>query len=70
VNCETQEEVDHSWQKLSAGGQQVECGWLKDQFGVSWQVVPTILGEMLQDKAPDKSQRVMAAMSSHPSTPS
>ncbi|SRR5713226_9692166 len=62
VNCETQEEVDHFWQNLSAGGQQVECGWLKDQFGVSWQVVPTVLGEMLQDKAPDKSQRVMAAM--------
>lgn len=62
VNCETQEELDHFWQKLSAGGQQVQCGWLKDKFGVSWQVVPTILGEMLQDKDPDKSQRVMAAM--------
>ncbi|MGH7413126.1 MAG: VOC family protein [Candidatus Rokuibacteriota bacterium] len=62
VNCETQEEVDHFWQKLSAGGQQVQCGWLKDKFGVSWQVVPTILGEMLQDKDPAKSTRVMAAM--------
>ncbi len=62
VNCDTQEELDHFWQKLSAGGQEVQCGWLKDKFGLSWQVVPTILGEMLQDKDPDKSQRVMAAM--------
>ena len=62
VNCDTQEEVDHFWQKLSAGGQEVECGWLKDKFGVSWQVVPRILGEMLQDKDPVKSRRVMAAM--------
>jgi predicted 3-demethylubiquinone-9 3-methyltransferase (glyoxalase superfamily) len=62
VNCETQEEVDHFWGKLSAGGQEVQCGWLKDRFGVSWQVVPTILIEMLQDKDPDKSRRVMAAM--------
>jgi predicted 3-demethylubiquinone-9 3-methyltransferase (glyoxalase superfamily) len=62
VNCETQAEVDHFWEKLSAGGQKVQCGWLKDRFGVSWQVVPTILSEMLQDKDPAKSQRVMAAM--------
>jgi predicted 3-demethylubiquinone-9 3-methyltransferase (glyoxalase superfamily) len=62
VNCETQEEVDHFWDKLSAGGQEVQCGWLKDRFGVSWQVVPTILVEMLQDKDPEKSRRVMAAM--------
>jgi predicted 3-demethylubiquinone-9 3-methyltransferase (glyoxalase superfamily) len=62
VNCETQEEVDHFWDKLSAGGQQVQCGWLKDKFGVTWQVVPTILGEMLQDKDPEKAKRVMAAM--------
>lgn len=62
VNCETQAELDHFWQKLSAGGQEVQCGWLKDRFGLSWQVVPTILGEMLQDKDPAKSQRVMAAM--------
>jgi predicted 3-demethylubiquinone-9 3-methyltransferase (glyoxalase superfamily) len=62
VNCETQEEVDHFWDKLSAGGQEVQCGWLKDRFGVSWQVVPTALSEMLQDKDPDKSKRVMAAM--------
>ncbi|MGH7365235.1 MAG: VOC family protein [Candidatus Rokuibacteriota bacterium] len=62
VNCETQEEVDHFWHKLSAGGEQVQCGWLKDQFGVSWQVVPTILPELLQDKDPVRSKRVMAAM--------
>jgi len=62
VNCETQKEVDHFWEKLSAGGQEVQCGWLKDRFGVSWQIVPTILPEMLQDKDPEKAKRVMAAM--------
>ena len=62
VNCETQEEVEHFWEKLSAGGQEVQCGWLKDRFGVSWQVVPTVLSEMLQDKDPGKSKRVMAAL--------
>ena len=62
VNCETREEVDHFWKNLSAGGQEVQCGWLKDRFGVSWQVVPTVLSEMLQDKDPEKSKRVMAAM--------
>src|SRR5713226_9390457 len=62
VNCETQKEVDHFWEKLSAGGQEVQCGWLKDRFGVTWQVVPTVLSEMLQDKDPEKSKRVMAAM--------
>src|SRR5437762_11871938 len=62
VNCQTQEEVAHFWAKLSAGGQEVQCGWLKDRFGVSWQIVPTVLGEMLQDKDPGKSRRVMAAM--------
>jgi len=62
VNCQTQEEVDHFWKNLSAGGQEVQCGWLKDRFGVSWQVVPTVLIEMLQDKDPEKSKRVMAAM--------
>jgi len=62
VNCETQEEVDHFWERLSAGGQEVQCGWLKDKFGVSWQVVPTVLIEMLQDKDPQKAKRVMAAM--------
>jgi predicted 3-demethylubiquinone-9 3-methyltransferase (glyoxalase superfamily) len=62
VNCETQAEVDRFWDKLSAGGQQVQCGWLKDRFGVSWQIVPTVLPEMLQDKDPEKAKRVMAAM--------
>jgi len=62
VNCETQEEVDKLWEKLSEGGEIVECGWLKDKYGVSWQIVPTILGEMLQDKNAEKSERVMKAM--------
>ncbi len=62
VSCESQEEVDHFWAKLAAGGQEVQCGWLKDRFGVSWQIVPTALVEMLQDKDPEKAKRVMAAM--------
>ena len=62
VNCETQSEVDHFWDRLSAGGQQIQCGWLKDKFGVAWQIVPTVLPEMLQDKDPEKAKRVMAAM--------
>ena len=62
VNCETQAEVDHYWDKLTAGGQEVQCGWLKDRFGVSWQVVPTVLTDLLQDKDPEKAKRVMAAM--------
>ena len=62
VNCEDQKEVDHFWGKLSAGGEEVQCGWLKDRFGVSWQVVPTILIEWLQDKDPERSRRVMSAM--------
>ncbi|HKW92348.1 MAG TPA: VOC family protein [Methylomirabilota bacterium] len=62
VNCETQAEVDHFWNGLSAGGQDVQCGWLKDRFGLSWQVVPTILPRMLQDADPDRARRVMAAM--------
>lgn len=62
VNCETQEEVDELWEKLSEGGEMVECGWLRDKYGVSWQIVPTILGEMLQDKNAEKSERVMKAM--------
>jgi predicted 3-demethylubiquinone-9 3-methyltransferase (glyoxalase superfamily) len=62
VNCETQAEVDHYWDKLTDGGQEVQCGWLKDRFGVSWQVVPTVLTELLQDKDPEKAKRVMAAM--------
>ena len=62
VRCETQEEIDEMWEKLSAGGAKSRCGWLKDKYGLSWQVVPPILGEMLQDKDAKKSQRVMAAM--------
>jgi predicted 3-demethylubiquinone-9 3-methyltransferase (glyoxalase superfamily) len=63
VNCETQEEVDEYWKKLTAGGgKEVECGWLKDKFGLSWQIVPTILGRLLEDKDPEKSKRVMQAM--------
>jgi predicted 3-demethylubiquinone-9 3-methyltransferase (glyoxalase superfamily) len=62
VNCATQDEVDHFWEQLAAGGEEVQCGWLKDRFGVSWQVVPTVLAAMLQDKDPERSARVMAAM--------
>jgi len=62
VNCKTQEEVDELWEKLSEGGEQGQCGWLKDKYGLSWQIVPTVLGEMLQDKDPEKSKRVMHAM--------
>jgi predicted 3-demethylubiquinone-9 3-methyltransferase (glyoxalase superfamily) len=64
VNCETQEEVDELWEKLSAGGDPAaqQCGWLKDKYGVSWQIVPTALGEMLQDKDPQKAERVMGAL--------
>jgi predicted 3-demethylubiquinone-9 3-methyltransferase (glyoxalase superfamily) len=62
VNCETQEEVDELWERLSQGGEKSRCGWLKDKFGVSWQIVPSALGKMLQDKDPKKSQRVMQAM--------
>ncbi len=62
VNCETQEEVDLYWEKLSEGGQKVQCGWLKDKFGVSWQIVPTALAELVSDPDPVKSERVMGAM--------
>jgi len=62
VNCETQQEVDDLWQKLSSGGRTDRCGWLQDKFGVSWQIVPTILSKLLQDKDPEKSKRVMQAM--------
>ena len=62
VNCQTQEEVDYYWEKLSDGGKEVQCGWLKDKFGLSWQIVPTVLGELLSDKDAAKSQRVMQAM--------
>ena len=62
VNCQTQEEVDEYWKKLSDGGQEVQCGWLKDKYGLSWQIVPTILSEMLNDPDPKKADRVMKAM--------
>ena len=62
VNCKTQAEVDRFWKKLSAGGKEVQCGWLKDKYGLSWQIIPTALGEMMQDKDPEKSKRVMMAM--------
>jgi len=62
VNCEAQDEVDHYWDKLSAGGGQVQCGWLKDKFGLSWQIVPTALPELLSNPDPVKAQRVMQAM--------
>jgi predicted 3-demethylubiquinone-9 3-methyltransferase (glyoxalase superfamily) len=62
VNCKTQEEVDELWKKLSQGGEIEPCGWLKDKYGVSWQIVPTILGDMLQDEDVEKSEKVMEAM--------
>src|SRR5205085_10393867 len=62
VSCDTQHEVDELWEKLSAGGQKSRCGWLKDQYGLSWQIIPSALGEMLGDKDPEKSRRVMKAM--------
>ena len=62
VDCETQEEVDELWEKLSEGGQKSQCGWLKDKYGLSWQVNPRILGELLSDKDPEKAKRVMEAM--------
>ena len=62
IPCDTQEEVDHFWTKLTAGGQEVQCGWLKDKFGMAWQVVPTVMIEMLRDKDPQKAKRVTAAM--------
>jgi predicted 3-demethylubiquinone-9 3-methyltransferase (glyoxalase superfamily) len=62
INCETQDEVDDYWEKLSEGGEQGPCGWLKDRYGLSWQVVPTVLPELLTDPDPEKAQRVMTAM--------
>ena len=62
VNCETQEEVNELWEKLSEGGEKQRCGWLKDKYGLSWQIIPSALGEMLQDKDAEKSTRVMRTM--------
>ena len=62
VDCKTQEEVDELWEKLSQNGEVVQCGWLKDKYGISWQIVPTILGKLLNDADPLKSQKVMKAM--------
>ncbi len=62
VNCKTQEEVDELWEKLSEGGEKHQCGWLKDKYGVSWQIIPSALGEMLSDTDTEKSKRVMKAM--------
>ena len=62
VSCETQEEVDEYWQKLSAGGSEGQCGWLKDKFGLSWQIVPSVLGKLMGDFDPEKASRVMPAM--------
>ncbi|MGH9139459.1 MAG: VOC family protein [Acidimicrobiales bacterium] len=62
VNCESQDEVDYFWAKLAEGGEEGPCGWLKDKFGVSWQIVPTILDELVRDPDPERSQRAMTAM--------
>jgi predicted 3-demethylubiquinone-9 3-methyltransferase (glyoxalase superfamily) len=62
VNCETQEEVDELWEKLSAGGRKDRCGWLQDKYGLSWQIIPSVLGKMLGDRDAEKAGRVMKAM--------
>ena len=62
VNCDSQEEVDELWSKLLEGGEESQCGWLKDRYGLSWQIIPTRLGELLQDEDADKARRVMEAM--------
>jgi predicted 3-demethylubiquinone-9 3-methyltransferase (glyoxalase superfamily) len=62
VNCESQQEVDELWEKLTAGGKEIQCGWLKDKYGLAWQIVPTVLGELMADKDPKKAARVMQAM--------
>jgi len=62
VNCGSQEEVDYLWEKLGEGGKPNQCGWLDDQFGVTWQIVPTVLGKLLNDPNPEKAKRVMQAM--------
>ena len=62
VNCDTQEEVDYYWERLSEGGEKSRCGWLRDKFGLGWQVTPTILGKLLADKDQEKAKRVMQTM--------
>ncbi|MFL5810619.1 MAG: VOC family protein [Flavisolibacter sp.] len=62
ISCENQEEIDYYWEKLSEGGEKSRCGWLKDKFGLSWQVVPANMGELLQNKDPEKSKRIKQAM--------
>jgi predicted 3-demethylubiquinone-9 3-methyltransferase (glyoxalase superfamily) len=62
VNCETQQEVDEFWERLSEGGEEGQCGWLKDKYGLSWQIVPSVLTKMLKDQDPQKAKRVMEAM--------
>lgn len=62
VSCETQEEIDHFWSKLSEGGEEGPCGWLKDKFGLSWQIVPAVMGEWMRDKDVKKGERVMGAL--------
>ena len=62
VSCKDQDEIDYYWDMLSAGGQKVQCGWLKDRFGLSWQVVPNNMGELIQPKDPAKADRAMRAM--------
>jgi predicted 3-demethylubiquinone-9 3-methyltransferase (glyoxalase superfamily) len=62
VNCDTQREIDTYWRKLTDGGQEVQCGWLKDRFGLSWQIVPAMMGKLMQQKDPAKASRVMHAM--------
>jgi predicted 3-demethylubiquinone-9 3-methyltransferase (glyoxalase superfamily) len=62
VNCETQQEVDELWEKLSAGGEKSRCGWLKDKYGLSWQIVPSVLGKLMHSENPAKAKNVMQAM--------
>ena len=62
VNCETQDEIDYFWNSLSEGGEEGQCGWLKDQYGLSWQIVPSMLGELLEDVDQEKAQRAVAAL--------
>jgi predicted 3-demethylubiquinone-9 3-methyltransferase (glyoxalase superfamily) len=62
VNCETQDEIDYYWQKLTVGGQEVQCGWLKDKYGLSWQIVPTILGKLMQEGTAEQTNRMMKAL--------